>query len=184
MHGTVTRREIPESLKIDRFKRGWSGMKITAAIVSMVSTLFLGLLMLKIYPVFSQRVATTVQERPWASLGIGGVLLVGVPVLIGIFAMTFVGVPIGLILAAMYFVTLYLGRVFVILWLGQTIYRSSSSRPSLSWVFTTGLVVYSVLSVLPLMGKLVTFATMVAGVGALLIAKKELVMTLREQQVV
>ena len=182
--GTVTRREIPESLKGEKFQRGWTGMKVAAGFVSVVSTLFLGLLLLRIYPVFSQRVTATIQERFWASLGVGSLLLAGVPLLILLFMATVVGIPIGLLLGAMYLVTTYLGRVFVVLWLGQKIVQSLSILRSPSWTFVTGLFAYTMLSLLPLIGKLVTLVTVLAGLGAILITKKELVETLREQRVV
>ncbi|MDH4304551.1 MAG: polymer-forming cytoskeletal protein [Nitrospira sp.] len=105
--GTVTRREIPESLKGEKFQRGLTGMKVMAGFVSLVSTLLLGLLLLRIYPVFSERVAATIQERPGASVGLGGLLLIGVPLLIALFMATVVAMPIGLMLGAMYLVTLY-----------------------------------------------------------------------------
>lgn len=182
--GTVTRREIPESLKGENFQRGLTGMKVMAGFVSLVSTLLLGLLLLRIYPVFSERVAATIQERPGASVGVGGLLLIGVPLLITLFMATVVAMPIGLMLGAMYLVTLYLGRVFVVLWLGQKIVHSLSIVRSPSWTFVTGLFAYTVLSLLPLIGTLVTLLAMVAGLGAILITKKELVVTLREQRVV
>lgn len=182
--GTVSRREIPESLKAERFRRGLAGLRIAAGIVSFVSTLVLGLLLVRIYPVFSQNAAGTIQERPWASLGVGGAVLVGVPLLIFLCLVTVVGIPIGLVLGAVYLATLYLGRVFVMLWAGQILLRSVSASSSIARAFVTGLVVYSVVSLVPLMGKLVTFLTVTAGLGAILIIKKDLVMKLRAQKVV
>lgn len=182
--GTVMRREVPESFKGERFRRGLTGMRVMAGVISFVSTLILGLLLLRIYPVFTPKVATTIQERPWLSLGVGGAVLVGMPLLVLLCMATVLGIPIGLMLVAIYLVTLYLGRVFVMLWAGQLIMRGLSDSPSLSWAFVTGLIVYSLVSLIPLIGKLVTLLTIVAGLGAILITKKELVETLRKQQVV
>ena len=182
--GTVTRREVPESLKGETLQRGLTGMKVAAGVVSVASTLLLGLLLLRIYPVFSQRVASTIQERFGASLGIGSLLLAGVPLVILVCTVTVVGIPIGVLLGAMYLVTAYLGRVFVILWVGQRIVRSLSGNPSLVWGFVTGLFLYGFLSLIPFIGQLVTLVTVVAGLGAVMMTKKELVDTLREQRVV
>jgi len=59
-----------------------------------------------------------------------------------------------------------------------------SDRPSHTWAFVTGLLGYALASLIPLIGMLVMVVTMVAGLGAMLIAKKELVVMLREQRVV
>jgi hypothetical protein len=144
----------------------------------------LGLLLLRIYPVFTPLVATTIRERPWVSLGIGGALLAGIPFLALLCMMSVLGIPIGLMLGALYFVTLYLARVFVMLWAGQHVLRWVSGSPSLAWAFVTGLVLYSLLSLIPFVGWLITLITILAGLGALLMTKKDLVATLRERKVV
>lgn len=182
--GTIQSREIPESFKSERFRRGLTGMRIGAGIVNFFSTLFLGLLLLRIYPVFTPKVASTIHERSWASLGIGAALFLGVPLLIVLSLVTVIGIPIGLMLGAMYVVTLYVGRVFVMLWAGQQMLLLMSDRPSHTWAFVTGLLGYALASLIPLIGTLLMVVTMIAGMGAMLIAKKELVVMLRDQRVV
>jgi cytoskeletal protein CcmA (bactofilin family) len=184
--GTVTRRPMPEAFKGEDVRRGIAGMKFVAGAVNFASTLILGLLLLRLYPVFTPRVASTIQEQPWVVLGVGGALFFGVPLLIGFCMVSVLGIPIGLMLGAMYLVTLYLGRVFAMLWLGQRLLGFVSVLVSVSvgWAFAAGLVVYFIVSVVPFVGELITFATMVVGLGALILTKKELVVRLREQQMV
>ena len=179
--GTVTKRQIPKVVKGEEFRRGLAGIKLVAGTVSVVSTLLLGLLLLRIYPVFTPRVAATIQEQPWVTLGVGGALLAGVPLLILLCMVTVLGIPIGLMLSAMYLVTLYLGRVFVMLWAGQRLLGLIRGSPSGAWTFVTGLIAYFIVSLIPLIGGLVTMVTMVTGLGAVLITKKELVQRLRER---
>ncbi|MDR4466207.1 MAG: hypothetical protein MRJ66_18280 [Nitrospira sp.] len=184
--GTVTGHPIPDVFrgKEQEVRRGVVGMKILAGLVSAVSTLVLGLLLLRIYPVFTKKAVSTIQEQPWVTLGVGGAMLVGTPLIIFLCMASVMGVPIGLMLAAMYVVTLYLGRVFVLLWLGQRLMRRASDSVSAAKAFAVGLVVYFMLSLLPLVGSLVTIVTIVTGLGAILITKKELVVKLRNEQVV
>lgn len=184
VHGTVTRHSVPEVFKGKEVQRGVAGMKLVAGMVSFASTLLLGLLLLRIYPVFTAKAVTTIQERPWITLGIGGAVLVGTPPVVFLCMATVLGIPIGLMLAAMYVVTLYLGRVFVILWLGQRILRLVSNSSSAARAFVTGLVIYFILALVPLVGQLITVATIATGLGAILMTKKELVVRLREEQVV
>ena len=182
--GTVTRRPIPEVFKGEEVRRGFVGMKLVGGMVSFTSTLVLGLLLLRIYPVFTPRVASTIQEQPWVVLGVGGALLFGVPMLIVLCMVSILGIPIGLMLGAMYVVTLYLGRVFVMLWLGQRLLRWVSGSSSAARAFIAGLVVYFIFSLVPLVGGLITLLTIATGFGAILMTKKELVVRLREQQLV
>lgn len=182
--GTVTRHPVPEVFKGEEIRRGVAGMKLLAGMISFASTLLLGLLLLRIYPVFTPRVASMIQEKPGVVLGVGGALLFGVPMLIVLCMVSVLGIPIGLMLAAMYVVTLYLGRVFVMLWLGRRILKLVSNSSSAARAFVTGLVVYFILSLVPVVGGLVTMLMIVMGLGAILMTKKELVMRLRDEQVV
>jgi cytoskeletal protein CcmA (bactofilin family) len=182
--GSVTRHPIPEVFKGKEVRRGFTGLKLFAGMVSFTSTLLLGLLLLRIYPVFTANAVTTIQKRPWLTLGVGGAVLVGTPLVVFLCMATVLGIPIGLMLAAMYIVTLYLGRVFVMLWLGQQLLRWVSASSSATKAFVAGLVLYSILSLVPLVGGLVTMSTIVTGPGAVLITKKELVVKLRNEQVV
>jgi hypothetical protein len=142
-----------------------------------------GLLLLRIYPVFTAKAVSTIQERPWITLGVGGAVLVGTPLVAFLCIVSVLGVPIGFILVAMYVVTLYLGRVFILLWLGQRLLRRASDS-SAARAFVVGLAVYFILSLVPLIGGLITMLTIVTGLGAILITKKELVVRLRNEQVV
>ncbi len=182
--GTVTRHPVPEVFKGEEVRRGVAGMKLLAGVISFASTLLLGLLLLRIYPVFTPRVASRIQEQPWVVLGVGSALLFGVPLLILLCIVSVLGIPIGLMLGAMYLVTLYLRRVFVMLWLGQRLLKLVSHSSSAARVFVTGLVIYFILSLVPFVGGLITVATIATGFGAILMTKKELVVKLREQQLV
>lgn len=182
--GTVTRHPVPEVFKGKEVRRGVAGVKLVAGMVSFASTLLLGLLLLRIYPVFTANAVTTIQERPWITLGVGGAVLAGTPPLAFLCMATVLGAPIGLMLVVMYVVTLYLGRVFVMLWLGQRLLRRVSGSSSVARAFVTGLVAYFMLSLVPFVGVLLTLVTIVTGLGAILITKKELVVRMREQQLV
>jgi len=182
--GSVSRREVPEPLRSEPYRRGYMGMKLAAGIISAVSTLLLGLLLVRIYPVFSQRTADTIQQRPGTSLIVGVGFMLFVPLLALLCLVTVVGIPIGLLLGLLYVATLYVGRVFVLLWAGQWILRSFSLSSSADRGLVTGLILYGLLSLLPLIGTLVMLTTLAAGLGALLIAKTELVTSLRQERMV
>ena len=75
--------------------------------INFVCTLVLGLLSARFLPRYHQSVITTLREKPWASLGIGFVAAVVVPVVCALLFATIVAIPIGLILLAAFFILLY-----------------------------------------------------------------------------
>ena len=182
--GTILRRPVPEGLRAERFSRGLTALRLAGTAISFVSTLVLGLILVIVYPVFSLAVDWTIRERPMASLGTGAAALAGIPLLVLFCFATVLGLPLGLVAGAMYVVALYVARIFVMLWAGQLLLQLVSDSPSPRWAFVTGLVLYSLFTLIPFVGGLVTLMTVLVGLGALLLTKTALVRQLRNQQLV
>ncbi len=182
VRGAVLRRPLPEGWSLENARRGIFGMRIMVAVASFLSTLIFGLLLLRLYPLFTLRVTAAIRERPGASLGWGTVALVLTPIVALSFLVTLFAMPVGLILLALYLPIVYLARVYAMTCVGQFLFRRQSDPSALTWPFVTGLVLYSILSLIPVVGGLVTLLTILFGLGALLMAKKDLVTTLRAQQ--
>lgn len=181
VRGAITRRPLPEGWSLANARRGIVGMRVMAAVISFLSTLILGLVLLRMYPIFTLRVTAAVRERPGPSLGWGTVALVATPVVAVSFLLTLFALPIGVILLALYVAMVYLARIYAITCLGQLLFRRPSDSLSLTGPFVAGLVLYSILSFIPVIGGFVTMLTILFGLGALLIGKRELIVALREQ---
>ena len=184
IRGAVIHRQFPEWWRAEWFRRGFAGLRVMATVISLVSTLVLGLVMLRVYPFFARRVASIIRERPMRALGWGTAALVGIPLVAAVCLATVVGMPIGVILMSLYGVMLYLSRVYAMTWLGQVLLRQAADSSQLARSFVVGLAVYTLLSVIPVVGELVTFATVLFGLGAFLAAEKDLVAVLRKEQMV
>lgn len=120
--------------------------------INFVCTLVLGLLSARFLPRYHQSVITTLREKPWASLGIGFVAAVVVPVVCALLFATIVAIPIGLILLAAFFILLYWSRIYAIGRIGESILarlRPTSSRAS---GLVVGLFVYYILAIIPVVG--------------------------------
>jgi cbb3-type cytochrome oxidase subunit 1 len=81
--------------------------------------------------------------------------------------------PAGVILLALYGVMLYLARIFAITCVGQFLLRRPADSSSLAKPFVVGLLVYSLLTVVPFIGGLVTVVSVILGVGALVVAGRQ-----------
>ncbi|MCS6327190.1 MAG: hypothetical protein H8K06_08910 [Nitrospira sp.] len=182
VRGPITRRPLPEGWSVERARQGIIGARVLAAVVGFLSTLILGLILLRVYPVFSHRVTTTIRDRPGASLGVGTAVLLVTPIAAASLVVTLLALPGGVVLLAMYGVTVYLARIYTMMYIGQRLLRHRDESSSLAKPFMVGLVVYSLLSLVPVVGGLVTLGAVLFGLGALLITKKDLIVGLREQQ--
>jgi hypothetical protein len=132
------------------------------------------------YPIFTRRVAAMIGERPRSVFGWGLAALVGIPVAAFFCLLTGIGIPIGMVLLALYGAMVYLARIYVMTWVGQILLRQRADSPSVTGAFVAGLILYQILVLIPWVGGLLSLATMLLGLGALLLTKQELVATLRE----
>ncbi len=141
--------------------------------ISVISTLVLGLLLVRVFPAYSRRAVATLRARPFSSLGVGFALFVLVPVASFILLLTVVGIGLSFLLSAMFLISLYLTRVFVIYWAGAAMFRRFSGERWGGWPFAAGLLVYTILIFIPLAGFLVGLFTALFGLGAAALTKLE-----------
>jgi cytoskeletal protein CcmA (bactofilin family) len=177
IHGKIVRNAPPER---PRFFFAW----LVFVSINFVSTLILGLLSARFLPRYHQSVITTLREKPWASLGIGFIAAVVLPVVCALLFATVLAIPLALILLVSFFILLYWARIFVIGRIGESILtrlRPASSRPS---AFVLGLFVYYILAIIPFIGWLMVPLVMLFGLGAELIARKQFYVTARTQDLI
>ncbi len=184
VHGPITRRPLPEGWSTERARQGLIGMRFLAAFISFLSTLVLGLILLRVCPQFVGQVTAAIRERPAPSLGWGLAASVVTPLVAISFVVTMVLLPAGVILLALYGVAVYLARIFAITYAGQVLLRRQNDPASLVRPFVVGLLVYSLLALVPVIGGLLTFLTVLSGLGALLGAGTQRLAVTQEQDTV
>jgi hypothetical protein len=131
-----------------------------------------GALFLFIFPRYSSRAAQFIGSAPLKSVGLGFAVLVCVPVIGVLLLITVIGIPLALLLVPLYVLLLFLGWVTSALFLGEKgLALARGTQPaSNGWrllAFFLALVLLAVLGRLPFFGGWITFAALLAGIGAL-----------------
>jgi hypothetical protein len=133
-----------------------------------------GAALVLLFPRLSERGGATVVSSPWASLGIGAALLVGVPfgaVLLFVAGLLVGGWWLGPLALALDAVALVAGYVLAALVLGTWLLRRVlAEAPHPLWRMVAGLVALGLLTVVPVLGPLAALAAVLVGLGALAIA--------------
>jgi cytoskeletal protein CcmA (bactofilin family) len=129
-------------------------------------------LFLMLFPGFSTRAAEAIGRDPLRVLGLGLAILVCVPFVAVILVITIIGIPLALLVIPLYLLLLFLGWVTAALFIGQR--GLSMVRPGqpatlglrLLALFLA-LVALGVVKHVPLVGGLIGFLALIAGIGAL-----------------
>jgi hypothetical protein len=178
--GTVTMQKVPNNMtEVDyqseqKIKDTFKSLGYVARFISVLSAFIVGVLLTALYPNYLKKVSTTLKDSPWKSLGVGFAALVLTPIAFIILLTTVIGIPLGLILLAFYFIYLYLAKVAVSFWAGSIIIKKANITFKNWYALAIGLIAYLLLTIIPVVKGFVSFATVLFGLGAMLLACKEI----------
>lgn len=106
-------------------------------------------------------------------MGLGLLFLIVAPITTFILLITIIGIPLAMALLFTYFFFIYLAKIFISLVLGEKLlgYFNKEYNPYL--VLLIGLFLYLILTSIPVVGWLITFVSVLIGMGAILLGKKD-----------
>ena len=123
-------------------------------------------------PNFWTKTAQPIAELPLKTLGVGFLTLVVTPLLIILAMVTVIGIPLGMLMGIVYWVAMYLSKIIVAVFIGQWLAKRFK-WPELHkgvWYVLLGLVILALLNMIPFVKFIVGLLTVVAGLGALILA--------------
>lgn len=169
--GPILRKQPEREIRPFAFRIA-GGLGVIFKLISFFSTLVIGLLVIRLFPNFAGAAVASIRERPLASLGVGLLVFVLVPVLVLLLFITVLGIHLALILLALYAVSLYVSRVVAVYWVGATIFGTGARGGRAGCAFAGGLIVYYLLTLVPVLGGIVAVLVTLFGLGAAAIAEK------------
>jgi cytoskeletal protein CcmA (bactofilin family) len=144
---------------------------IFAALAVLLSIIITAVVLYLLFPDFSLRVSQSLRNQPWLSLGVGFAVFAGVPLLSVILFSTAIGVWLALMLLAIYLVMLLAGYFTGALFVGNAgldmLKKTEVSKALRAIALAIAIFALAVINLVPLLGSLVNWAVLLAGVGAL-----------------
>jgi len=137
---------------------------------ALVGLFALGLILVLVAPGLSRRTVATLQASPWASLGLGVLLLIAVPIvalLVFVAGIIVGGWWLGVFLLVACALALLIGYALAGLLTGDWIVRRLNwSRLHPVWPLLAGLVILTLIGLIPILGGIVSFIVALFGFGA------------------
>ncbi|AOT69991.1 polymer-forming cytoskeletal protein [Geosporobacter ferrireducens] len=154
------------SQSMENLQKGWKYLHLIRKGVGMLAYLLIGFLSVYLFDKFMKNSAITMEEKPWHSVGIGLTALIVIPIAAVLMMFTVIGIPLGILSLILYGILLYLARLPVGLWIGRKILKNEekSLLPML-----LGLVILLLISYIPYIGRFISFAVLLFGIGTYLI---------------
>jgi hypothetical protein len=169
--GEVTRR-IPERDDVPAAPGILAGLAgaVLWKVLSFLMTFIVGLVVILLASRRLAAMAGSIQSHPWLSLGWGAILLFGVPIAAVIVMITVIGLPLGLIALVLYAIAIYLSQIPVALLIGKLIIRprgEMDSKGLMIGAFALGLVILSLLTLIPFVGWFIGLLVVLFGLGSM-----------------
>lgn len=153
-------------------------------LVDLTSAFVIALLLVKLIPNYLDKTVRVLSKRPLYSFGAGILVLFGVPLISIVLLITIIGIPIALILLGVLIILSYLSKIFISLLIGQKVLEALKAKSGRGWAILVGLVIYTLVSQIPLIGGITAFLALVAGVGAQTVERFALYKEIRSRKLV
>ncbi len=151
-------------------------------ILSFLLAFLIGALFIKYLPNFTTRLIDNISSKTLKSFGIGFLALILLPIAAVLAAITLVGIPISIIILFVIFMFIYFSKVFIALAIGRFLLNLMKYKSSLYLALFAGLVVYSFLTLIPVVNFVLFIFTMFIGTGSFVITKNQILNQLRAKK--
>lgn len=156
-----------------------SGFSIIWEMISLVSAFVIGLIMLWLVPLYMKNMTSTITTRLGVSLGIGFLGIVVMPVAFVILLLTIIGIPLAFILLGIFMLFAFLNKIFISYAIGKKLLPDKMYLALL-----VGLMIYGIISVIPIVGGIWKFVALCVGLGAFLLMKKDMYPQARAKKII
>lgn len=163
--GKTTRTSPPEQRKVSALRS-----ILSTALVEAMSALALAFLVVWLLPRLSAR-ATSLLPRPGFTMLLGVAAIFLVPIVAGLVMVTVIGLPIGIIAIVLWGIALYVSRIVTALAVGKVVMgrlgRTPDAKPRPYLEALAGVVVTSIVFLIPYVGGFALFLSVLFGMGVL-----------------
>lgn len=156
-------------------RNAFAGMNVGFRMWSYFAALLVGVVCIRFGREFVKSAADTINKKMFASLGWGMIMLIFAPIALLFLMFTLIGIPLALFLLLLYIFELYASKIIVGAWLGEKIntkLKQKSDNPYMKYAL--GLLVLYVVNMLPVVSLFTSLFSLLAGLGAIVLAKKEM----------
>jgi hypothetical protein len=158
------------------FPSGWSNFEnwfggLVSAVMSAVALIALGLLLFYLLPRQMAVIEQTVRRAPAASLGVGLLTLIMLPIALVLLVITCIGIPVAVLVALLAAAAGICGWIVVGAMLGRWMLATLKARVAPALDVVAGVGTLSLLSAVPCVGWLLSLVVATAGLGAVVLTR-------------
>ena len=183
--GTIAYQKADQNANFPRFFGArslfsfYEQIRPLADVLGFLISALIGWILLGLFPTAFEKVSQAIENRPYASLGWGVIIVLLVPLMVFLFAITIVGIPVSVVLILISYVCFVLAQFLGAFFLGRKILLSRFGERR-GWALVLGLFLIYLLGLIPIFGTLVKIVLVLFSLGAIVPAYKQPVILLKK----
>jgi cytoskeletal protein CcmA (bactofilin family) len=150
-------------------KEVWFGSAILGKIMNYIYTFVAALILFPLFPTFIKKQVSVLNNHWWHALWCGCIAFFVIPAISIVLLMTVLGIPLGLALGSLCFIVFFLAKITPIMSVSQRIARNRGWKLRPLSLFALGLLCYLILTLIPILGILLSLAATFFGLGTFFI---------------
>lgn len=174
-----SRRKVGEDIA-----KAWAGFKTGAAIIDFIGAAIIGLLLLRLLPNRMLHMTEIIRDHPVKAWLIGFATLVLAPMVFFFLMITIVGIPLSMLLLFGLLAFYFFAKIPVVYFVGRYVTEKMNNGDRRGWAFISGLLLYILVTMLPIIGFIAKLITLPLGIGTLLLEKKYFYHLLQEKKLI
>ncbi|OIP57672.1 MAG: hypothetical protein COX79_01425 [Candidatus Levybacteria bacterium CG_4_10_14_0_2_um_filter_36_16] len=151
-------------------------------IVGFLALLIVGLLLIYFMPVYTEKTAALVWGSPGRTFIVGLVAIIITPILFVLFFATILGIPLAFLTLIFFFLLLSYSKILAAMAIGKRVAPYLGKKISLAWMYVLGVVIFSLLSYVPVVGWIVNTVLGLMAMGAFLVSEKDYYQKMRSKK--
>lgn len=149
-------------------KESWNNLQKGFSVIGFLVALFIGFVMLRVFPRRMAHMKEIMVASPLKSLLIGLLFMMITPFTILLLCLTVIGIPLAFIWLFGLVIVIYFAKIVVGYWLGSVLFKKLNLRERRGWALFAGLAIYFIVRNLPYIGWLFSLLTLFAGLGIII----------------
>lgn len=178
--GMVVKNQPPTQFSKPDFKEAGEALRKVGRTISAVtkvigflSSLLIGLLLIRFFPKCMEKKTKIITNNIGKTLGVGFAALVLTPIVFILLLFTAIGIPLAFFILFAYLAFLYTSKIIIAFWLGLQTFEKIGQESKNWQALILGLLIYSFITMIPRIGGLASFASLVIGLGAIILGIKD-----------
>ncbi len=164
--------QFPRYFGLQKYFDAFKRLKPLTEILTMVVSFIIGFILLGLFPKGFEKAIMAMENRPYAVFGWGIITILITILVVFLLTITIVGIPLAFFTFLISIFVAFIARFIIAFFVGRKIMLTKFGERR-GWAMVLGLIVFTVLGLIPYIGTLIHWLLLTFAIGAMVLAYRQ-----------